>query len=141
MPSGPNLSRPALWSVPAGMPAISSLGCPRVSGVLVIGEADHFRAPLDLILARRGIGVVGVDDIDEIVAAALQQLGVQRHAEEPFMLSSYEDLVDGGRYLLLPSLRIDAGHALARPLSHPEMVVGPPGDFPWPLQSRCKHLP
>src|SRR4051794_13362033 len=60
---------------------------------------------------------------------------MQRHAEEPFVLRPDKDLVDGDRRALLARYWIDAGHALAGTLGHPEVIVRSPSDFPGKLQS------
>ena len=89
----------------------------------IVGEAHDFRPTPDRRRIR--VGVVGVGDVHVVVPRALQQVGVERHPEQPARSVS-DEIGDRNRRCLRAVRRPDARDASGGPFRHPQVAVRAP---------------
>jgi len=91
------------------------------------------RVPSNLhatVHAASRIAVVRVGDVDVVRSFALEQIRMQRHAEEAILRERLIHLVNRDRHRFRAIDRIDTRDALAHSLGDPQESIGTPRDFP-----------
>ena len=82
---------------------------------------------------------VGIKDIDKVIPRTLEQLRMQRHAQQPILPARRRNVVDGHQNLPLPTHRVHAGDPFPGPLRHPQLRIRSPGNLPRPGEPGDDH--